>query len=115
MIQKFNDWLAIRSTLILGTMWCTYSFVVLCLAPLLLPSQQNNLLYISNCFQLIFLPILLTGQNLLGRNGEQRAATDHAAIMEELSAIRSIHETVAGLHCVKGPLELSADQEIIHA
>ena len=91
MIKRLNEWLAIRATLALGTMWCAYAFVVLCMVPVLAPAIMNQVLYVSNCFQLVFLPLLMVGQNLLGRNAETRAQQDHEAIMAELGEVKEIH------------------------
>lgn len=93
-MAKLNEWLALRSTIALGTMWCAYAFVIMCILPLVFPKEQENILYLSNCFQLVFLPLLLVGQNIQGRTVEKRAQEDHAAIMEELSIIRSLHTEV---------------------
>ena len=90
-ISAINDWIAIKSTIILGTMWCAYAFVLLCIAPALFPAQQNNILYLSNCFQLIFLPLLMVGQNLMGRAAELRAQEDHDAIMAEFVIVKDLH------------------------
>lgn len=91
MIKRINEWLALRITLLLGTMWCAYAFIVLCLGPIFAPKLMNEILYVSNCFQLVFLPLLMVGQNLLGRNAEKRAQQDHEAIMAELAEVKQIH------------------------
>jgi hypothetical protein len=90
-IARLNDWLALKSTLALGTMWCAYAFIVMCLLPALFPAWQNAILYWSNCFQLVFLPMLLVGQNIQGRKAEERAQQDHDAIMAELDLMKSLH------------------------
>jgi hypothetical protein len=91
-VNAFNDWLAIRGTLALGTMWCVYAFILFSIIPCVAPSTQNLILFISNAFQLVFLPVLLVGQNLLNRSSELRAQEDHAAIMSELAEIKAMHE-----------------------
>lgn len=97
-VKKFNERLAVRITALLGTMWCAYAFVVLCVLPLMFPAQEGTILYLSNCFQLVFLPLLMVGQNVLGRKGELRAQADHRAIMEELQEIKAMHEVVTTVH-----------------
>lgn len=101
-MTRINDKIAVGLTLACGTMWMFYSFVLLSFVPFLAPSSQNIILFISNAIQLAFLPLLLVGQNILGRNAETRAEADHEAIMSELEEIKGIHETVSGLHCIKG-------------
>jgi len=44
--------------------------------------------------QLVLLPIILVGQRLGGLSAEQRAQTDHEALMEELTILREMHEEV---------------------
>lgn len=108
LVSRLNDLLAIHLTLALGTMFCTYAFVVLCVLPLAFPRQQDNILYVSNCCQLAFLPILLTGQNLIGRKAEERAAQDHAAIMDshalihaEVMRLQAIQDAIMSLNCIQ--------------
>ena len=90
-MKRINDWLALHTTLLMGTMWCVYAFTLFSLLPLWLPKLQNELLYVSNCLQLVALPLLMVGQNLLGQNAERRAAQDHEAIMEELGEVKAMH------------------------
>jgi hypothetical protein len=95
-IKRVNDFLAIQGTRLLGTMWCTYAFIALCLSPLLAPSERDTLLYVSNCFQLVFLPILLVGQNLLDKNARAQAQQDHEAILEELNILKKLYVIETG-------------------
>lgn len=97
MIRRFNDWLAVNLTKVLLSIWCAYAFGVLCLLPLLLPKWEETILYVSNCFQLIFLPLLGVGQTLLGQDAALQAMEDHASIkemheevMEELGDMRAL-------------------------
>lgn len=110
-ITAINDWIALRSTLVLGTMWCAYAFVALCIAPAVWPAQQNNILYLSNCFQLIFLPLLMVGQNLMGRAAEIRAQQDHEAIMAELDIVKALHVEV---HTALGIKSATVDVTVDH-
>ena len=105
-ITRINEWLALRTTLVLGTMWATYAFIVLSVLPTLYPAQQNNILYVSNAIQLTFLPLLLVGQNIQGRKAEARAEADHAAIMEELELVKALH---AEIHIALGIKETTCE------
>lgn len=105
-ISRFNERLAVWTTDRLGTMGCAYAFVVLCVLPVLFPKEQEQILYISNCLQLTFLPLLMVAGNVQGRRIEQRAAQDHAAIMDshalimdEVKRIEHIHEALIALEC----------------
>ena len=82
------------------------------------PQWQNQILYISNCLQLTFLPLILVGQSLLGKNAETRAAQDHDTIMTEMSEIKAMHQdlhsmmTVNGIVCVScGTACISCSEE----
>ena len=88
---QINDFLAVRATVILGTMWCAYAFVVMCVLPAAFPAQRDSILYVSNCFQLVFLPLLMVGQRLMGASAETRAQDDHEAIMAEFELVKSMH------------------------
>lgn len=103
---RFNERLAVWITERLGTMGCTYAFLVLCVLPLVLPSEQANILYVSNCFQLVFLPLLMVSGLVQGRKAETRAVQDHAAIMEshdlimtEMKRLEHIQEALMALEC----------------
>jgi hypothetical protein len=87
-IKNINNYIAIKSTKLLGTIWCVYAFIIFCILPLVAPQWQNNLLYLSNCAQLIFLPLLMCGQSLLGKTSEDRAISDHKKIIKEFNIVK---------------------------
>ncbi|MDT8871148.1 hypothetical protein RAA17_08875 [Komagataeibacter rhaeticus] len=89
LIQQVNDHVAVRMTIIFGSIWCVYAFLVFSLIPLAAPAWQNTLLYISNCIQLVALPALMVGNAVLSRGTDQRAAEDHAALIEILNDVRA--------------------------
>lgn len=91
-MKKFNEWIAVRATLLFGSMWTTYLFFCYGFIPLLVPAWMDKLLYWSNTVQLWSLPLLMVGQNILSRSAEQRAQQDHEAIMEELAEIKAMHQ-----------------------
>ncbi len=91
LIQKINATIAVHMTLVVGTMWCFYAFVVISILPTFFPSYQNQILYVSNCFQLVLLPLIMVGQALMGKSSEQRAIDDHAMLMTEMSEIKEMH------------------------
>lgn len=87
-ISIFNDYVAVKGVNIFGTMTMTYLFFLYGFLPLFIPEQQENLLYISNTVQLWSLPLIIVGQNLLGRDSERRANETHDAVMLELKMIK---------------------------
>ena len=89
LVTYVNDRIAVRMTIIFGSIWCVYAFLVFSLIPLAAPAWQNTLLYISNCIQLVALPALMVGNAVLSRGTDQRAAEDHAALIEILNDVRA--------------------------
>ena len=76
-----NDRIALVATRIFGSMPTFYLFFVWALLPLIpwFHHYQSFILYISaGIIQLVALPLLSVGQNLLGRHSEARAEADFA-------------------------------------
>ena len=88
LIARFNVTVAVKMTMLFGSIWCVYAFFVFSLVPLIVPQWQNTLLYISNCIQLVALPALMVGSAVLSQGADQRASEDHAALLEILSDVR---------------------------
>ncbi|GAA2137713.1 hypothetical protein GCM10009760_18420 [Kitasatospora kazusensis] len=89
-LSVLDDKVAARATKAFGSMPAFYLLTLYGLLPLALPSAQDTLLYWSNCVQLISLPLLMVGQNVLGRAAEQRAAETHDAVLDELALLRAL-------------------------
>jgi len=90
-INAFNEWIGVHVTLIFGTMWITYLFFVYGFLPILIPSEMTTLLYWSNTVQLWSLPLLMVGQNVMGRSAEKRAEEDHETLMKEFIELKQMH------------------------
>ncbi|GCE91841.1 hypothetical protein MSKU15_3442 [Komagataeibacter diospyri] len=112
LLHKVNDHVAVRMTIIFGSIWCVYAFLVFSLIPLAAPAWQNTLLYISNCIQLVALPALMVGNAVLSRGTDQRAAEDHAALIEILNDVRS---EVSELKTVTNDLARKTNQAANHS
>ncbi len=98
-IEQFNDVVAVTATERIGTMWCVYAFTALVVIPLFVPAVQTSVMYFSSSFlQLIFLPLIMVGNKVMGRTAEQRAAQDHETLMAELAEIKELHAKVDALH-----------------
>jgi hypothetical protein len=66
-MKRFNDWLAIKITSGVATMWCAYCFAVLAILGFPYSQMTPQLLvqWISQTFiQLTMLSIIMVGQNL---------------------------------------------------
>ncbi|GAB6968109.1 hypothetical protein JCM25156A_21460 [Komagataeibacter kakiaceti JCM 25156] len=107
LISQVNDHIAVRMTIIFGSIWCVYAFLVFSLIPLAAPAWQNTLLYISNCIQLVALPALMVGNAVLSQGSDQRAAEDHAALIEILNDVRA---EVAELKAITNDVARKTDE-----
>jgi hypothetical protein len=92
LISRINDILATRITMLVGSIWAFYAFVIFGLTPILWPQYETEILYWSNFLQLIFLPIITVGTAILSRNSERRAAEDHRTIRREFALLQDAHE-----------------------
>jgi hypothetical protein len=84
-ITKFNYFIALKITNGVGTMWCAYAFVILDL--LMLPpvikaaSVMVWVTYIAQTvLQLVLLPIIMVGQNVIQAQNESKADVDHKTL-----------------------------------
>jgi hypothetical protein len=74
--SRFNDWLAISITNIVGTMWCAYAFA--CLALVSLPAAIKGgtatlVAWIAQTFlQLVLLSIIMVGQKVAAAKSDRQ-------------------------------------------
>jgi hypothetical protein len=102
-ITKINDILAMRITVVVGSIWAFYAFVIFGLTPVLWPSYETQILYWSNFLQLVFLPVITVGTAIMNRDSEKRALEDHKTIRREFDLLKE----VSGSH--RGALQEIAD------
>lgn len=107
---RFNAWLAVRATAVLGNMWFFWFCVVLDLIelPAVIASKSviGVVTYISQTvIQLLALPLLQVGQRIISEAQDQRAATDH----ETLVTLHRLSEQQ--LHILKGQNEVLKGQD----
>ena len=84
-ISKFNYWLAVKITNTVGTMWCAYAFLIIDLFMLPPVIKANSVMiwvtYIAQTvLQLVLLPIIMVGQNVIQSQNEAKADTDHKTL-----------------------------------
>ncbi len=77
-LTRFNTWLAVRVTTVVGTMWCAYAFALLAFVSLPAAIASGNpvtlVSWISQTFlQLVLLSIIIVGQNVLAAASDKRA------------------------------------------
>lgn len=90
-LGRINTWLAVRITKSVGTMWTAYLFAALALIsfPAAIASGDVIIIvaWIAQTFlQLVLLPIIIVGQNVIQTANDARAEADHRT----LSAIHNL-------------------------
>jgi hypothetical protein len=94
-VSRINEILAMRITLLVGSIWAFYAFVIFGLTPLLWPQYEEQILYWSNFLQLIFLPVITVGTAIMSRGTEARAAQDHTAIQREFALLKEMNASMS--------------------
>jgi hypothetical protein len=84
-ITKFNFWIAVKITNGVGTMWCAYAFLIIDLFMLPPVIKAHSVMvwvtYIAQTvLQLVLLPIIMVGQNVIQAQNEAKADTDHKTL-----------------------------------
>ena len=104
-MPSLSDRIAVWITDRVGTMTCTYVFLVWSLLPLLLPTAEPVVAYVSqSVIQLVLLPLIMVGQDVMSRASDARARDMHRRITdlgeligevrEELDILRDIQRQV---------------------
>jgi hypothetical protein len=98
-VNAINERVAVRSTIIFGSIWMFYLFFLYGFLPLLpqLAHYQDKFLYWGSWVQLWALPLLMVGGIVLNRSTERRAAEDHETLMGELAEIKEMHSELLGM------------------
>lgn len=67
-MKKFNQWIALKITNVVSTMWCAYLFMILALLglrPALKPGGEGLIAWIAQTFlQLVLLSVIMVGQKI---------------------------------------------------
>ena len=97
-VARFNTWLAVKITKTVGTMWIAYLFALIALVSLPAAIQSRNVIIIiawiaQTFFQLVLLPIIIVGQNVIQATNDARAEADH----EKLTAV---HKLTVEVHSI---------------
>ena len=92
LFARFNSWLAVKVTTVVGTMWCAYAFAALALVSLPSAIRSHDAVtlvsWVSQTFlQLVLLSVIIVGQNVLASAADKRAEatySDADAILHEV-------------------------------
>jgi hypothetical protein len=90
-IGRFNAAVAVKVTRVVGTMYCAYVFTGIALVALPAAIEQGSPTVLvnwlsSNFLQLVLLPIIIVGQNVISAAQDARAEADH----ETLTALHEL-------------------------
>jgi hypothetical protein len=95
---RFNTWLAVRITRTVGSMWIAYLFA--CIALISLPAALRSgdviviVSWVAQTFlQLVLLPIIIVGQNVIQAANDARAEADH-------DTLTAIHRLTIEVHAI---------------
>jgi hypothetical protein len=100
-MYNLNEKIAYRATKIFGSMGTFWLFTVWAFLPLLpiLKDYKETILYISSGFiQLVALPLIMVGQEILGRSSENRAQQDHETIQDQFFKMQILMEELRDMH-----------------
>ncbi len=99
---RFNRWLAVKVTELVGTMWCAYAFAGLAL--LSLPSAVASgsrvtlISWVSQTFlQLVLLSVIIAGQNVMSDKAARKADTTLDVLSTVLERASAIEEQLLAL------------------
>jgi hypothetical protein len=97
-VGRFNTWLAVKITKTVGTMWIAYLFAAIALISLPAALHSGDVIIIvawiaQTFFQLVLLPIIIVGQNVIQASTDARAEADH----ETLTAV---HQLTVEVHAI---------------
>jgi hypothetical protein len=84
-LGRFNAAVAVKITKTVGTMYCAYVFALIALVALPAAIQQGSPTVLvnwlsSNFLQLVLLPIIMVGQNVISTAQDARAEADHETL-----------------------------------
>ncbi len=82
---RFNAAVAVWITRVVGTMYCAYAFTLVALVALPAAIEQGSPTVLvnwlsSNFLQLVLLPIIIVGQNVISASQDARAEADHETL-----------------------------------
>jgi hypothetical protein len=98
LLGQFNTWLAVKITKTVGSMWMAYIFAAITLISLPAAIASRSVIvivaWIAQTFlQLVLLPIIIVGQNVIQASTDARARADH----ETLTAV---HQLTVEVHAI---------------
>jgi hypothetical protein len=109
--SRFNDWLAVKITQLVGTMWCAYAFAGLALISLPAAIRSGTaalIAWIAQTFlQLVLLSIIMVGQKVAAAKSDRQLEQTYTDAEELLKISDEIHRLL------KQNTELTQDIQLI--
>jgi hypothetical protein len=94
--NRFNEWLAIHITKVVGTMWCAYAFAMLAFISLPAAIRGGTATLISwiaqTFLQLVLLSIIMVGQNIAAKKSDRQLEQTYKDSEELLKVSAAIHQ-----------------------
>jgi hypothetical protein len=94
---RFNNWLAVKITNVVGTMWCAYAFAGLALISLpeaIKGGTATLIAWIAQTFlQLVLLSIIMVGQNIASEKSDRQLEQTY----RDAEALLKISDEINGL------------------
>ena len=95
-IGRLNSRVAVAVTKTVGSMWCAYAFALLALISLPAAIRTHDpiiiVAWIAQTFlQLVLLPIIIVGQNVLAAASDARAESDHETLIAIHTLTTEVH------------------------
>lgn len=113
-VRNLNEGVAVLATRCFGTMWMFYILVCYGMLPVLsvFRPHQDTLLYWSNFIQLVALPLIMVGTNILGRESERRAKEDHERLAKTYhEQVETNKQVVQSVQMIQQVIEGNAEEE----
>ena len=100
-VGRANAWLAVTVTKTVGSMWVAYLFAALALISLPAALRTGDVIvivsWIAQTFlQLVLLPIIIVGQNIIQAANDMRAEADHETLTAVHRLTVEVHEINVG-------------------
>ncbi len=96
-VGRINTRLAVGITKAVGSMWCAYIFALIALIsfPAAISSHDPIIIvgWVAQTFlQLVLLPIIIVGQNVLAAASDARAENDHKTLLAVHTLTAEVHD-----------------------
>jgi hypothetical protein len=100
-IGRVNAWLAVTITRSVGSMWVAYLFAGIALISLPAALRSGDVIVIvswvaQTFLQLVLLPIIIVGQNIIQAANDMRAEADHETLTAVHRLTVDVHEINEG-------------------